>query len=270
MKTKPPSTKLRSTKVPSALVVLSATAALLLSMNASAVEITGRVISSTPVVEQIAVPRQVCSGQTVTTEAPKSGAGFALGALAGAAAGNAVGNGSGRAVATFIGLVGGGLLGNQIEGSRQQTQNVQQCSTQTFYENRASYYNVVYDYQGTQYTVQLPQDPGQFIKLQVTPVGAIQNQQNQQYQQNQPVQQIQPHVNLQQPQAYQPITVTPMYVQQQPVFLAPAVVQSYSNYYGQPYYAPVYHQRVVPNVSLNFGYSRGYGNGHGHRHGYRY
>ncbi len=257
------------TKLTSTFALLSAAATSLLGMNASAAEITGRVISSTPVVEQIAVPRQVCSGQTVTTEAPKSGAGFALGALAGAAAGNAIGNGSGRAVATFIGLVGGGLLGNQIEGSRQQTQNVQQCSTQTFYENRAAYYNVVYDYQGTQYTVQLPQDPGPFIKLQVTPVGAIQNQQ---YQQNQPVQQIQPQVNLQpqsQPQAYQPITVTPMYVQQeQPVFLAPVVVQSPSTYYGPSGYAPVYHQRVVPNVSLNFGFGRGYG--HGHRHGYRY
>ena len=115
----------------------------------------GRVISSTPVVQQIAVPRQVCSNQNVTTEAPKSGAGFAMGALAGGALGNAVGNGSGRAVATFIGLVGGGLLGNQIEGGGQQTQNVQQCSTQTFYENRASFYNVVYEYQGTQYTVQI-------------------------------------------------------------------------------------------------------------------
>lgn len=261
------------TKLTSAFTLLSAAAAALLSMNASAVEITGRVISSTPVVEQIAVPRQVCSNQAVTTEAPKSGAGFALGALAGGAAGNAIGNGSGRAVATFIGLVGGGLLGNQIEGSRQQTQNVQQCSTQTFYENRASYYNVVYDYQGTQYTVQLPQDPGPFIKLQVTPVGAIQNQQNPQTQPVRPQANSQPQEQIVQPQAYQPITVTPIYVQQQqPVFLAPVVVQSSSTYYGQPYYAPVYHQRVVPNVSLNFGYSRGngWGNGHGHRHAYRY
>jgi uncharacterized protein YcfJ len=262
------------TRLTSVFILIPAAAAALFSVNASAVEITGRVISSTPVVEQIAVPRQVCSGQTVTTEAPKSGAGFALGALAGGAAGNAIGNGSGRAVATFIGLIGGGLLGNQIEGSRQQTQNVQQCSTQTFYENRASYYNVVYDYQGTQYTVQMPQDPGPTIKLQVTPVGTIQNQQNQVGPQTQP---IRPQVNLQpqeqtvQPQAYQPITVTPMYVQQQqPVFVAPVVVQSSSSYYGQPYYAPVYQQRVVPNVSLNFGYSRGYGHGGGHGHGYRY
>ena len=247
--------------------VVCAAATAAFSLNALAAEITGRVISSTPVVEQIAVPRQVCSGQTVTTEAPKSGAGFALGALAGGAAGNAIGNDSGRAVATFIGLVGGGLLGNQIESGRQQTQNVQQCGTQTFYENRASYYNVVYDYLGTQYTVQMPQDPGSFIKLQVTPLGAAQSQPSQPIQPRRP--QVQAPTEEVQPQAYQPITVTPMYVQQQqPVFLAPIVVQSSSSYYGQPIYAPtyapIYQQRVQPNVSLNFGYSRGY------HYGYRY
>ena len=237
----------------------------LFSVNASAADIMGRVISSTPVVQQIAVPRQVCSNQTVTTEAPKSGAGFAMGALAGGALGNAVGNGSGRAVATFIGLVGGGLLGNQIEGGGQQTQNVQQCSTQTFYENRASHFNVVYEYQGTQYTVQMPQDPGPFVKLQVTPVGASQNQPSQPLQQLRP--QVQAPAEVVQPQAYQPITVTPMYVQQQqPVFLAPIVVQSSSSYYGQPVYAPIYQQRVQPNVSLNFGYSRGYHHGYGYRY----
>lgn len=246
------------------LTLISAVTVAFFSVNASAADIMGRVISSTPVVQQVAVPRQVCSGQTITTEALKSGAGFAMGALAGGALGNAVGNGGGRALATFIGIVGGGVLGNQIEGGNQQTQNVQQCTTQTFYENRASHYNVVYEYQGTQYSVQMPQDPGPFVKLQVTPVGAAPAQ---------PVQQAQPQVNsqpqaqVQQTQPYQPITVTPIYVQQQqPVFLAPVVVQSSSSYYGQPYYAPVYHQRVVPNVSLNFGYSRGFNHGYGYRY----
>ena len=246
------------------LTLISAVTVAFFSVNASAADIMGRVISSTPVVQQVAVPRQVCSGQTITTEAPKSGAGFAMGALAGGALGNAVGNGGGRALATFIGIVGGGVLGNQIEGGNQQTQNVQQCTTQTFYENRASHYNVVYEYQGTQYSVQMPQDPGPFVKLQVTPVGAAPAQ---------PVQQAQPQVNsqpqaqVQQTQPYQPITVTPIYVQQQqPVFFAPVVVQSSSSYYGQPYYAPVYHQRVVPNVSLNFGYSRGFNHGYGYRY----
>ena len=39
-------------------------------------------------------------------------------------------------------------------------QNVQQCSTQSFYEPRTVAYNVVYEYGGRQYNVQMAQDPG--------------------------------------------------------------------------------------------------------------
>jgi hypothetical protein len=44
------------------------------------------------------------------------------------------------------------------------------CSTQTFYENRTIGYNVTYEYAGRQYQVQLPQDPGPTIRVQVTPM----------------------------------------------------------------------------------------------------
>jgi len=130
----------------------------------------GRVISSTPVIQQVSVPRQVCTQQQVTVPESKSGAGAVLGAVAGGAAGNAIGDGGGRAVATFIGIVGGALLGNKIEGSTgSRIENVEQCTTQNFYENRTMAYNVVYEYAGKQYNVQMPQDPGQWVKLQVTP-----------------------------------------------------------------------------------------------------
>jgi hypothetical protein len=33
-------------------------------------------------------------------------------------------------------------------------------------------YNVVYEYAGKQYTVQMPADPGPTLRLQLTPVGA--------------------------------------------------------------------------------------------------
>lgn len=46
-------------------------------------------------------------------------------------------------------------------------QNVQQCSTQTFYENRTVAYNVTYEYAGKQYSVQMPQDPGPYVRLQM-------------------------------------------------------------------------------------------------------
>ena len=132
----------------------------LFALNASAQDILARVVSSTPVVQQVAVPRQVCNNQQVAVETQKSGGGALLGAVAGGAVGNAIGNGNGRALATVIGLVGGAMVGDRVEGSGSQIQNVQQCSTQTFYENRPSYYNVVYEYQGTQYNTQMAQDPG--------------------------------------------------------------------------------------------------------------
>jgi uncharacterized protein YcfJ len=132
----------------------------------------GRVVSSTPVIQQVAVPRQVCNNQQVVTEGQKSGAGALMGAIAGGAVGNSMGQGSGKAAATALGLFGGAILGNNIEGAGQpQVRNVQSCTTQTFYENRVMAYNVVYEFGGKQYTVQMPQDPGPTVRLQITPMG---------------------------------------------------------------------------------------------------
>lgn len=139
--------------------------------GAQAQEEQGRVISSTPVVQQIVVPRQVCQEQVVTVPGQKSGAGAIMGGIAGGAMGNAVGDGNGRALATMIGLIGGVVLGDKLEGGGQdRTETVQQCSTQNFYENRTVAYNVVYEYAGRQYTTQMPQDPGPFVRLNITPV----------------------------------------------------------------------------------------------------
>ncbi len=225
-------------------------------LPASAMDILARVISSTPMVQQIAVPRQVCNNQQVLTQAPRSGAGGVVGALAGGVLGNAIGSGGGRAVATMIGAVGGAVVGDSLERPGAQLQNVQQCTTQTFYENRASHYNVVYEYQGTQYTAQMANDPGGYVRLQVTPVGGMTSQesvypgyQSQSAYQSAPVQQQQPYY--------------PQQVVQQPVYVQPAAYAApYPAYYPQPYYAAPY---IAPiGLSLNFGYSRGFGGGHRH------
>jgi len=131
----------------------------------------GRVISSIPVLVQVAVPRQVCTTEQITVEGQKSGAGALMGGIAGGAMGNAVGDGSGRAAATVLGIVGGAILGNSIEGGgAPRTQQVQNCRTETTYETRTQGYNVTYEYAGKQYTVQMPQDPGAWVPLRVTPV----------------------------------------------------------------------------------------------------
>ena len=234
-------------------LVISALAAAagLAAAPASAEDILARVISSTPVVQQVAVPRQVCNNEAVITQAPKSGAGALMGALAGGAAGNAIGNGGGRAAATVLGLVGGAMIGDRIEGPNNQLQNMQRCTTQTYYENRPSHFNVVYEYQGTQYNAQMANDPGSYVRLQVTPVGAMapapQPSQPQTYMQPAP---------LEQQQVYEQPVVYPAYYAQ-PYYAQP--------YYAQPYYArPAYYAPYYPPIglSLNFGYSRGFGGGH--------
>ena len=229
----------------------------MLALNASAADILARVITSTPVVQQFAVPRQICNSQQVTSETPKSGAGALLGAVAGGAVGNAIGNGGGRALATVIGLVGGAMVGDRVEGTNNQVQNLQQCSTQTFYENRLSHYNVVYEYQGAQYNVQMAQDPGSYVRLQVTPVGAITPGS---VPAPQPGFQTQPVPSGQPQTYYQQTPVQPGYVVQQPTFLAPVIIESYTSYYGRPYYPRYYYQPYYRPVgsSINFGYSRGH------------
>jgi hypothetical protein len=53
--------------------------------------------------------------------------------------------------------------------SNAQVPNIQRCSTQTFFENRPVAYNVIYEFGGKQYSVQMPSDPGPALQLQITP-----------------------------------------------------------------------------------------------------
>lgn len=128
----------------------------------------GQVLSRVPVYQQVAVPRQTCA-QTVTPNAPTSGAGAVSGALTGAVLGTLIGEG--RGAGALIGAVGGAVVGDKME-SNANSQAVTTCTTQTTMENRLVGYTVVYEYAGKTYTVQLPQDPGPTIALQITPAAA--------------------------------------------------------------------------------------------------
>jgi uncharacterized protein YcfJ len=217
----------------------------------------GRVLSATPVIQQVAVPRQVCSNQPMVVQQPNSGAGAVVGGIAGGAVGNTIGHGSGRAAATAIGIIGGALLGNNIEGSGRQVQNVQQCSTQTSYENRTMGYDVVYEYAGREYNTQMPYDPGPTIRVQVTPLGANEGPpdtagygvpygQGQQGMAPPPVQQV---------QSVQPAVVAGAVAPGYPAYGAPA----YPVYAPAPFY-PAYGPAPI-GLSLGIGFSSG-----GHRH----
>ena len=139
--------------------------------TASAQDERGRVISSTPIIQQVAVPREVCENVTVREPGRTSGAGALMGGIAGGAMGNAIGGGSGRAAATAIGIFGGAILGNRIEGrGPDRVRTVQECSTQTVYQHQTVAYNVVYEYAGRQYSVQMDEEPGRYVPVSVQPV----------------------------------------------------------------------------------------------------
>jgi hypothetical protein len=82
------------------------------SALAFAADEMARVISATPVIQQVGVPRQACATYATPGVAP-------------------------------------------------------QCSTQTIYESRTVAYNVVYEHAGKLYSVQMPQNPGSTLRLQV-------------------------------------------------------------------------------------------------------
>ncbi|MCX8522053.1 MAG: hypothetical protein ORN28_11035 [Rhodoferax sp.] len=219
-------------KTPSTTPLVSLlTSALALASTQVLAQDIGRVISSTPVVQQVAVPRQVCTDSEVEVQAPRSGAGAMLGAIAGGAAGNALGGrGAGQAAATMLGVIGGAMLGDHMEGEPDsEFRTVRQCSTQHFLENRTVGYNVVYEYAGKQYSVQMPNDPGTTLPLQISPAGASTMQ------------------------APAPVAPPPtVYVQPAPV----TVLQPYPVYYSRPYY---------PAINLQFGRGYYWGVHHGRR-----
>lgn len=259
----------------------------------------GRVISSTPVIQQVAVPRQVCGPQAVAVPQHQGpGAGAAIGAIAGGLLGNTIGHGGGRAAATVLGVLGGAVVGDRVEGGGYPPQYVQHCSIQTSYENRAVAYNVTYEYAGRTYTAQMPQDPGPTVWLQVSPMavqgpaagpsqlppGTSATPQADTSALPETASAAPPQVGIPILRAYQgapqqahgdtayppgaphypisapaPIVYNTPWVQPAPIYYAPPVLPVFPAYGVRPYYPPV-------GISLHLGYSRGFGHGYrGHR-----
>jgi uncharacterized protein YcfJ len=54
-----------------------------------------------------------------------------------------------------------------------QVRHEQRCTTEQLIESRTVAYNVTYEYAGRQYTTRFANDPGQWVQIQVAPVGAV-------------------------------------------------------------------------------------------------
>jgi uncharacterized protein YcfJ len=132
----------------------------LLAAAAVQAQEAAQVVSSTPIYQQVMVPRQVCSQTPVLVQPRNSGTGATLGALVGGAIGHQGGSGLG----TVAGAIGGAMIGNQLENQGSaRVQNQTSCYVQNVYENRIVGYNVVYQQGGRQFSVQTQQDPGAAI-----------------------------------------------------------------------------------------------------------
>ena len=66
------------------IVIFSAMAA---AASLASAQEQGRVLSATPIVQQVGIPQQVCGNETVYSGNRTSGAGAVMGAIAGAVAG---------------------------------------------------------------------------------------------------------------------------------------------------------------------------------------
>ncbi len=207
------------------------TALLALSGFAHAQDIA-QVLSRTAVYQQVAMPRQTCT-QSVTPNAPTSGGGAMVGAIAGGVIGSALGDGG--SLGTMLGVIGGAVLGDKAESSNN-SQPVTTCTTQTVMENRLVGYQVVYEYAGKTYNVQLPQDPGPTLAIQVTPAGM-------------------PAVTPAAPPPTTSVSPAVLYTSPAVVFTSPPVV------YGPP---PVYYRPWPVTTNIHMGW--GWPGGGRHRH----
>jgi uncharacterized protein YcfJ len=185
--------------------------------------VDAKVISATPVVAQVATPRQVCFDELRQEPVRSSGAGAIVGAIAGAAVGNALGRGSGKALATGVGLIGGAVLGDRIEndGRPGQQRVVQRCEQQSSYENRVVAYSVVYEVGGQRYTTEMDREPGRTIPVQITVNPSVQSSNNSPVVWREPVQPV--------------VYSSEVVMAPAPVVIETTYERPYP-YYGRPYY----------------------------------
>lgn len=196
----------------------------------------GRVINTTPVVQQVSVPQQSCWDEQVQVQQPRTYGGAILGGIFGGLLGNTVGHGNGNVAATAAGAVVGALAGDNLanQNSGVSTQTVRRCSTTQTQQQHTVGYDVTYEYAGQRYTTRMAYDPGREVPIQVNVDGGSA------------------------PQQPATTTATTTYVDQPQTVVVqqPAVVyQAAPVYYG----APV----IWPAVSINYGYYRGWGGWHG-------
>ena len=151
------------------------------SANAADFDDFARVISVTPQVEQVNVPRQECRTEYETSQRQyqrqpeRSAGGSIIGGIAGGLLGSQVGGGNGRIAAAAAGALTGAIVGDRVDnnGNNQpqptyESRPVRQCRNVDNWETRNNGFAVTYEYHNRTYTTVMPYDPGSRLRLHVS------------------------------------------------------------------------------------------------------
>ncbi len=153
-------------------VVLATTGAVFATRALNAPPEFVDVVRVAPQLEQVTMPREVCTEVSTTREVGRDDNlrnGTIIGALVGGAIGNQVGDGRGRDAATVAGAVAGGFAGREIDRRHQKTDTVRDtamnCRVQNRMVEKQVGFRVTYALDGHRRTVLMERDPGEQVRL---------------------------------------------------------------------------------------------------------
>ena len=131
-----------------------------------------RVVSAVPVREAVAsAPRQECWTEVSEGAGGNQTAGAVIGGIAGGLIGHQIGSGRGNTAATIAGALGGAAVGNEIgRRNNNDPRTIERCRTVSDTSERVVGYDVVYRFQGREFTARLPYEPGPDLPVSVTVV----------------------------------------------------------------------------------------------------
>lgn len=140
---------------------------------------SAKVLQVKPIYDTVSVnrPETRCWNEQVRHHRPSASDSYTptiAGAILGGVIGNQFGGGHGKDAMTAAGLLLGGSLGNDYRKNtgrpHSYTTTEKRCETIDNYHetNELVGYNVKYKYRGQQYWTRMPNDPGEYIKVNVT------------------------------------------------------------------------------------------------------
>lgn len=116
-----------------------------------------------------AIAGTMVGNQVSNPDSNRSSTGAVIGGIAGGLLGSQVGRGSGRNAAAAAGAIVGTIVGDRVANPDvPQSQQVQRCRQVDNYRDRVNGYNVVYRYNGREFTTRLPYQPGSTLQLGVS------------------------------------------------------------------------------------------------------